>query len=157
MLLRIVVNLLRADPSTKVGAKAKRLKASADDRRRAHNSLCVWWDVRRNCGGCEHDTRASVDRPRISAPTANSGIAMVATHRIRRQTIDAAAHHGSCTESSLKLDANFADFPTPKAQRVGPLGIEFIESQQTAKATVTDSALCAIAAVRLLIGVGTPL
>jgi predicted transposase YbfD/YdcC len=36
ILRRIVINLLRADPSTKVGAKTKRLKASADDRYRAH-------------------------------------------------------------------------------------------------------------------------
>lgn len=36
ILRRIVINLLRADPTTKVGAKTKRLKASADDRYRAH-------------------------------------------------------------------------------------------------------------------------
>ena len=36
ILRRIVINLLRADPSTKMGAKTKRLKASADDRYRAH-------------------------------------------------------------------------------------------------------------------------
>lgn len=36
ILRRIVINLLRADPSSKVGAKTKRLKASADDRYRAH-------------------------------------------------------------------------------------------------------------------------
>lgn len=36
ILRRIVINLLRADLSTKVGAKTKRLKASADDRYRAH-------------------------------------------------------------------------------------------------------------------------
>jgi predicted transposase YbfD/YdcC len=36
ILRRIVINLLRADPSTKVGAKTKRLKACADDRYRAH-------------------------------------------------------------------------------------------------------------------------
>jgi predicted transposase YbfD/YdcC len=36
ILRRIVINLLRADPTTKVGAKTKRLKAGADDRYRAH-------------------------------------------------------------------------------------------------------------------------
>jgi len=36
ILRRIVINLLRADPTTKVGAKTKRLKACADDRYRAH-------------------------------------------------------------------------------------------------------------------------
>ena len=36
ILRRIVINLLRADPTTKVGVKTKRLKASADDRYRAH-------------------------------------------------------------------------------------------------------------------------
>ena len=36
ILRRIVINLLRADPTSKVGAKTKRLKASADDRYRAH-------------------------------------------------------------------------------------------------------------------------